>query len=89
MEAKIIHGILFIAIKNDVNGNPRYKIYLPALLTNEELNISNLIEAKKIAKGRAKKLGYRCCKDGIEFIIQSYALHQEAKKIAKILNTKK
>lgn len=56
---KVVNGIGFCRVNNDINGNPRYVVHFLAFITDEEMRNDNLSQNQlyAIAKKRANDLG--------------------------------
>ena len=52
---KVVNGIGFCRVNNDINGNPRYVVHFLAFTTDEEMRNDNLSQSQlyTIAKKRA------------------------------------
>ena len=88
---KVVNGIGFCRVNNDINGNPRYVVHFIAFNTDEEMRNGNLSQNQlyAIAKKRANDLGfsvYRANWYGGGFVCQSYSLVDTANKINEIVN---
>lgn len=57
---KVVNGIGFCRVNNDINGNPRYVVHFLAFTTEEEMRNDNLSQNQlyAIAKKRANDLGF-------------------------------
>ena len=57
---KVVNGIGFCRVNNDINGNPRYVVHFLAFTTDEEMRNDNLSQSQlyTIAKKRANDLGF-------------------------------
>lgn len=57
---KVVNGIGFCRVNNDINGNPRYVVHFLAFATDEEMRNDNLSQNQlyAIAKKRANDLGF-------------------------------
>lgn len=57
---KVVNGIGFCRVNNDINGNPRYIVHFLAFTTDEEMRNDNLSQSQlyAIAKKRANDLGF-------------------------------
>lgn len=88
---KVVNGIGFCRVNNDINGNPRYVVHFLAFTTDEEMRNDNLSQSQlyAIAKKRANDLGfsvYRANWYGGGFVGQSYSLIDTANKIRETVN---
>lgn len=89
---KVVNGIGFCRVNNDINGNPRYVVHFLAFATDEEMRNDNLSQNQlyAIAKKRANDLGfsvYRANWYGGGFVGQSYSLIDTANKIDEIVTS--
>lgn len=81
---KVVNGIGFCRVNNDINGNPRYVVHFLAFTTDEEMKNDNLSQSQLYAD-----LGfsvYRAKWYGGGFVGQSYSLIDTANKINEIVN---
>ena len=88
---KVVNGIGFCRVNNDIFGNPRYVVNFLAFTTDEEKRNDNLSQSQlyAIAKKRANYLGfsvYRANWYGGGFVGKSYSLTDTANKINEIVN---
>lgn len=78
----------FKRIKNDVNGNPRYVVHFLNLLTQRELDSTNITNSYAIACKRANKIGgrkYHTKSYGGGIVFQSYNIQDLEKRIDEIV----
>lgn len=71
MKAEIYSGVLFEEIKNDANGNPRYRVRFTEFVTRRELETTTLKQSLELAAKRAKACGFRVG-SGIYYTITTY-----------------
>ena len=85
----------FTRVNNDVNGNPRYVIHFPKLLTEEEgrdYSHDFVVRQYATALNRAKKIGGRKFHNkqyGGGIVFQSYNIQATADRINQLLTTGK
>jgi hypothetical protein len=85
----------FTRVNNDVNGNPRYVLHFPKLLTEEEGNdySGNFVDRQyTTALNRARKIGGRKFHNkqyGGGIVFQSYNIQATADRINELLTTGK
>lgn len=72
---KVVNGIGFCRVNNDINGNPRYVVHFLAFTTDEEMRNDNLGFSV-----------YRANWYGGGFVWRSYSLIDTANKINEIVN---
>jgi hypothetical protein len=81
----------FTRVNNDVNGNPRYVFHFSHLVDSydKEGNYIDVPTRYSIALSRSRQIGgkkFHNKQYGGGIVIQSYNLHDEVKKINKIMS---